>query len=422
MPKSARAILQFCVCVAFVGAGVLAQAGVGASQLPPSVVHQLAKLSPSDGETFESFGTSVAISGDTVVVGINNESAVTQNTAYVFVKPASGWADAVETAQLTPSDGTTGDRFGISVAISGNTIFVGSSHFNQFAAEGAIYVFVEPAGGWASMTETAKLSAGTAFGRIGLQIAAGGNTVISSTVAQGGQVAIWDKPVAGWTNKGPDATLTTSDGANNFGSTLAMSVTGDTILAFGQAQRGLDESLVYVFVRPPTGWRGKNITQTAELITSDGLVNDDLGLSIGISGSTVAAGAPGYNSGTGAVYVYVKPASGWVNMHETAVMVAFGAPFLGESVAVSGSTIVGGSPFANVGGNLQQGAAFVYRKPVSGWTSTSGYNAMLTAADGVELDNFATSVAMSGSTIVVGAPFVSSGSNTQEGAAYVFGQ
>lgn len=103
---------------------------------------QLAKLTASDGAGGDHFGTAVAVSGDTVVVGAVHDNT-SQGSAYVFVKPGGGWATGTETAKLTASDGVAGDQFGIAVAISGATIVVGADHANIGinGDQGAAYVF-----------------------------------------------------------------------------------------------------------------------------------------------------------------------------------------------------------------------------------------------------------------------------------------
>ena len=121
---------------------------------------QQAKLTASDGAENENFGISVAIGGDTVVVGANAHfgTSAVQGSAYVFVKPGSGWANATETAELTASDRAVNDNFGVSVAISGDTVVVGAN--GDDSNRGSAYVFVKPgSGGWANATETAKLTA-----------------------------------------------------------------------------------------------------------------------------------------------------------------------------------------------------------------------------------------------------------------------
>jgi len=101
---------------------VEAQAGISA---------QLAKLTVSDGVAFDYLGWSVAVSGDTVVVGTwlaKIGSNYEQGAAYVFVKPAGGWANLTQTAKLTASDGAALDRLGIAVSVSGNTVVAGEQN------------------------------------------------------------------------------------------------------------------------------------------------------------------------------------------------------------------------------------------------------------------------------------------------------
>jgi hypothetical protein len=125
---------------------------------------QKARLTASgDAQTYHSFGSYLAVSGDTVVVGTLGEEYGPQSynssgTAYVFAKPAGGWSDMTQVAKLTASARAPGenDFFGRFVAISGDIIIVG----NQDDDNGAVYVFVKPTDGWHDMTETAKLNGG----------------------------------------------------------------------------------------------------------------------------------------------------------------------------------------------------------------------------------------------------------------------
>ena len=166
--------------------------------------------------------------------------------------------------------------------------------------------------------------------------------------------------------------------------------------------------------------------QQAELTASDGETGDSLGYSIAISGSTIVAGAPihqvGSNIGEGAAYVFVMPASGWANATQTAELTASNGAArirLGYSIAISGSTIVAGALAQAVGLNTEQGAAYVFVMPASGWTNAT-QTAELTASDGRSNDNLGASVAVSGGTIVASAPNHMVGSNLAQGALYVF--
>ena len=109
------------------------------SKHTPGSLRQLAQLTAPDGGN-GTFGYSIAMSGDTIVVGAPSGHNST-GAAYVYVKPVTGWADMIETAELTASDSYPGLNFGFSVAISGDTIVVGSYGHN------AVYLFTKPQGG-----------------------------------------------------------------------------------------------------------------------------------------------------------------------------------------------------------------------------------------------------------------------------------
>ncbi len=118
------------------------------------------KLTASDGAERDVFGSAVAVSGDTIVVGAVGDDAE-QGSAYVFVKPAIGWANMTEAAKLTASDGAALDWFGYSVAVDGDTIVVGApgGPTGPSTIPGSAYIFIKPPGGWVDMTQTAKLTA-----------------------------------------------------------------------------------------------------------------------------------------------------------------------------------------------------------------------------------------------------------------------
>ena len=111
----------------------------------------------------DQFGISVAIDGVTVVVGAHQLDVSRSGAAYVFTRPSGGWATATETAKLTPGTaGAAGDRFGVSVAVRGGTVVVGAHQHdaNAVTDSGAAYVFTKPeSGGWVSTSTAAKLTA-----------------------------------------------------------------------------------------------------------------------------------------------------------------------------------------------------------------------------------------------------------------------
>src|SRR5262249_16948820 len=129
-------------------------------------VSPVARLTESDGQDgYDIFGNAVAIDGDTVVVADEawGEPESYKGSVYVFVKQPGNRSEVLtQTAKLTASDGVAGDSFGTAVAIHGDTIVVGAPdqglHGPPGKNLGTIYVFVRPAGGWTDMTETAKLT------------------------------------------------------------------------------------------------------------------------------------------------------------------------------------------------------------------------------------------------------------------------
>ena len=401
--------------------------------MPPVTLVQLAELTPSTRATNDWFGISIAISGNTVVVGDFDSNIETYGAVYVYVKPANGWTNMTQVAKLTSSD--NGEGFGTSVAINGNTIVVGAANTSNFNASisgppasspGAAYVFVKPVSGWADMTETAKLTAsdgqpGDAFGD---SVSISGPTIAvgaffatdSSGNSFAGKAYVFTRPSNGWRgNLTETAKLTASDSQllNYMGASIAVS--GNTVVAGSYGHNNF-QGVAYVFVEPSSGWVSN--TQTAELSASDGKGSADFGFSSAISGNTVVLGAPNAAAGKGAAYVFVTPSSGWTNMTQTAELRAPNAiegDSFGQSAAISANRVVIGAPGMTVGSNTGQGAAYLFVKPSSGWKNTVRASE-LTAADGAASDSFGVSIGISGATAAVGAP-----KSSTPGSAYVFG-
>lgn len=306
---------------------------------------------------------------------------------------------------LQPVELTTTDGGGGVIAISGHTIAMGGGAYG-----GHVYVFSEPTSGWANATQTAELSTSESDVEA---VAISGGTIVAGVAGppnvnddRSGVVDVFTEPTGGWTNAIQPAELTASDSYPDDALGASVAISGGTIVA-GAPGHPSDLSgpgAVYVFTEPTAGWT--NATQTAELTASDGATYEDLGASVAISGGTVVAGAPGYMN-RGALYVFNEPVSGWTNATQAAELTAADggrADDLGQSVAISGGAIVAGAPQHMVGQNLQQGAVYVFvERPGSGWTNAT-QTAELTALDGNSGDKFGTWTAISGGSIVVGAP------------------
>jgi hypothetical protein len=399
---------------------------------------QQAKVTASDGASNDLFGTSVAISGNTLVVGARFDDVganENQGSAYVFVKPASGvWANATQTAQLTASDGSASDIFGNSLAIAGDTIVVGAPGDDTGAnsSQGSAYVFAKPGSGWVSATETAKLTAsdGAAGDRLGWSAAISGDTVAlgaDGDDSNRGSAYVFVKPASGWVDGTQTAKLTASDRAavDFFG--MSSAISDDTVVIGAPADDvgpNGNQGSAYVFVKPPSGWG--DATETKKLTSSDGALSDNFGWSVAIAGDDVLVGAPaddvGPNGNQGSAYVFVKPASGWGDATQTAKLTASDGAvndMLGVSAAISGDTAVVGPDGDDVGSNTNQGSAYVFVRPSLGWADNTE-TARLTASDGTAFDVFGRSVSTSGGTVAVGAFGDDVGPTFDQGSAYIF--
>jgi hypothetical protein len=417
-------ILSMTSCLCF---AAFAQRAVG-----PNAWAQLAELTPTNRVSQDWFGVSSAVSGDTVVVGAFDGNIEQTGTAYVYVKPSSGWGNMTQTATLTPSDG--GQGFGDSVAISGDTIIVGAANASnlsprtwvpqtqgpQTQGPGAAYIFVKPASGWTDMTETAKLTAsdgadGDAFG---YNVSISGDTAaVGALFAHSGAGAayVFVKPASGWSKMTQTAELTASD-ATTFDNMGAVAIHGNTVVTGAYGHNNF-MGAAYVFVKPSTGW--KDTTQKAELSSTK--ANEIYGFSVATDGKTAIVGAVGAHLGIGAAYIYVKPMNGWQNTStftaRLSASTTSGVSGLSQGISISCRRIVLGAPGTTVGTNSGQGALLVYREPTTGWKTTSRFAAELTASDGAANDNLGVSAAVNGRTIVGGAT-----KSGPPGEVYVFGK
>jgi hypothetical protein len=174
---------------------------------------------------------------------------------------------------------------------------------------------------------------------------------------------------------------------------------------------------VYVFVQSGTTW-----SQQAELTAGDGQSGDQFGGSVSLNGGTAVIGASnhtgGAGNGQGAAYVFVQSGTTWIEQAELTAGDAAANNQFGGSVSVSGGTVVIGAAGHTVGSNTSQGAAYVFVQSGTTWSQQQE----LTASDGKTSDAFGASVSVSGATAVVGASAHKVGTYLHQGAAYVFVQ
>jgi len=389
---------------------------------------EVTKLTASDAQNDDIFGFSVAISGDTVVVGAYEEDGAGNNrgAAYVFERNQGGADSWGEVTKLTASDGADGDRFGRSVAISGDTVIVGAYTEDGVGSwHGAAYVFERNQGGADSWGEVTKLTAsdGADDDRFGTSVTISGDTVVVGAYYEDGAGSdrgaayVFERNQGGADSWGEVTKLTASDGADDdwFGTSVAIS--GDTVVV-GAFREGGDRGAAYVFERNQGG--ADSWGEVTKLAASDAENGDGFGFSMAISGDTVVVGAieeDGAGSSRGAAYVFVTADGQWKEVAIPRASDAEDDDYFGRSVAISGDTVVVGAAGEDGAGSLS-GAAYVFERNQGG-ADAWGEVAKLAASDGWLYDYFGTSVAISGDTVIVGATG-EDGAGSGRGAAYIF--
>ncbi len=389
--------------------------------IDPTLTQQV-KLLAADASGGGVLGSSVSISGDTVVVGAPGSpigTAFSQGAAYVFVRNGAAWS---QQQKLTASDGAANFSFGWSVSISGETLVVGAIGANVTgSSKGAAYVFVRNGTTWSEQQKLIALDGATGD-EFGTSAAISGETIVvgsyRATIGANlrqGTAYVYVRTGTNWSQQ---QKLIASDGATNdfFGQTLAIS--GDVIVIGAMWARigaNLFQGAAYVFSRSGTTW-----TQQQKLTASDGMAFENFGNSVAISGQTIVVGSKSNNINTnlpgGSAYVFVWTGTIWAEQQELMALDGRIDDFFGTSVAISGDTVVVGEPGLYTGEDLRYGSAYVFVRTGTTWRQQ--YKTIgLDPSPGA---NFASSVAVSGTTILAGAPNDSALGPFSHGAVYVF--
>lgn len=314
------------------------------------------KLTAADGGFREWFGFSVALDGDTLLVGAQYDDIAhqQQGSVYVFTRTGAAWT---QQAKLVASDAEPVDVFGYSVAVSGDTAIVGARYDDAGGktSQGSAYVFTRSDAVW---TERQKLTAASnaEFLEFGYAVDIHGDTAIVGAPGDGGG----GYPVVG---------------------------------------------SISIFVRNPASgvWSSRQ-----HIAAPDGMDNSFFGGSVAVENNTAVVGASndhggGTEYGRGAAYVFARNDSAspaW--MPQQKLQAAGGEPgdSFGISVAVSGDTTIVGADYDAVGSRYEQGSAYVFKRAGAVWTQQKHLN----ASNGKAADHFGYSVGVSGNTIVIGAP------------------
>jgi FG-GAP repeat len=399
-----------------------------------------AELEASDGTGADQFGFSVSISGATAVIGAYHDdigSNSNQGSAYLFRNLDSTAGTATENAKLISSDGAEDDFFGASVSVSATTVLVGAyqndvgSNFDQ----GSVYLFRDVDTVSGTVTENAKLvsSDGAPGDWFGFSVSLSGSNALvgaeqddgpsEGDYAQGSAYFFQNLDSASGTVT-ENAKLVASDGAPGdlFGYSVSLSGTNALVGAPG-SEIGSNSSQGSAYYFQSLDGVSGTVTESAKLIASDGAAGDQFGTAVSLSGTTALVGAfqdtvgPSFAEGSAYLFRNLDSASGTVT--ENAKLVASDRDifnYFGSSVSLSGTTALVGASRNTVGSNSAQGAAYLFQNldTASGIVTE---DVKLFASDGAASDLFGSSVAIDGDQFVVGA-VNGDGAATNSGKAY----
>ena len=371
---------------------------------PEGEVYETQKLYASDGQAEDSFGQSVAIFDDFVLIGAPGEDhfwgpdwAPLIGAAYLYIRDASGvW---VQSRKLTAYDGAIG-QLGTSVAIRGKMAFAGAP------GERAVYVFERNGVGDWPHFQKITIEEGIADDSFGISLAVSGDSLV---VGSAGRAYVFEFSVIKdeWILSDELDSPIADDG---FGLDVAIDVDFALVGALADDFAGSRSGAAYVFERNPDGkWLFHTLLRPGDLAA-----DYEFGHSVGLSGSSAFISASWLGGAGGQAYVYDWTEAA-LNLTTTVVAedrhrsVEFGwSVALQDDIAVSADMYYPES--------VSRGAAYVFVRDSSGaWPKHS----TLRASDAQSGDYLGIDVAISGTTVVVGA-HGDDDRGELAGAAYIF--
>ena len=371
---------------------------------------QMQKIVASDGDSDDNFGTSVAISGDYAVVGAvyDNENATgtgalgDAGSAYVFKRTGASWA---QEQKIVASDRQMQDYFGSSVAISGDYVVVGAllqdynastTAFQQDA--GAAYIFKRTLTTW-SQEQKIVASARIIGDNFGSAVAISGDYVVVgapnedqdaaeiNTLGDAGSAYVFFRTGTSWAQQ---QKIVASDRGTLDAFGWSVSISGDDLI-IGALNEDEDVAGInttansgsaYIFTRTGTSW-----AQQQKIVASDRAANDNFGNSVSISGGYAIVGtlyedenASGTStlSNSGSGYVFSKSGTTWTQNNKIVASDRAADDNFGKSVAISGDYAIVGAPnededAAGVNTLADAGSVYIFKScgTITGTTSVT---------------------------------------------------
>jgi len=356
------------------------------------------KHQASDHSPFANFGNSVAIDGDTAVIGAFRDGGVTESgAAYVFVRKESGW---VEQQKLVPDDLADKDLFGRSVAISGDSILISSLADDDNGIDsGAAYVFVRLGDSWIQQQKLLT-SDGSQGNQAGWSVDLDGDTALIGVWLDddnglfSGSAYVFVRENDVWTEQ---QKLLPADGATQERFGIGVSVSGDTaiISAMVDDAQGAESGSAYIFQRSGQTW-----VEQQKLLPSDGAAGDRSGISVSIDSNLAVIGSwrdDDQGNDSGSVYMYENIAGSWTETQKLIPADGGAGQEFGYSVSISGDTLLVGS-FSDDDQGVTSGSAYIFKRIDGTWIEQQ----KLLPQEVTIGDQFGVSVAVDGLTAISG--------------------
>ncbi len=323
----------------------------------PYYTQQGAKLVGTGEVGSSNQGTSIAIDGDTLVTGgfFDDSQA---GAAWVFTRTDGVWTQ--QGSKLVGTEAVGNARQGNSVAIDGDTLVVGGP--NDDSNAGAAWVFTRTDGVWTQ--QGSKLVGTGAVGAAsqGISVAINGDTIVvggRGDNSNAGATWVFTRTNGTWTQQGSKLVGTGAVGNAQKGGAVA--IYGDTIVVGGAADNS-GRGATWIFTRTGSTW-----TQQGSKLVGTGAVGTTSrqGYSVSVYEDTLISGGTGDNTNSGAVWVFTRTNGTWTQQGSKLVGTdAVGGAFQGTSISIHEDTIVSGGS-EDVSG---LGAAWVFTRTDGVWT------------------------------------------------------
>jgi hypothetical protein len=335
------------------------------------------------------------VDGEYAIVGAPQDSEFGQYTGAAYIFERDGCCSWIQKAKLQLSNPEDYDRFGWSVAISGDVALVSKRGVGL-----AAYIFEKPVEGWQDMNETAKLIYSVGAFTFGVSVDISGQFAIIG-IPDDRSISIYEKYAGGWEDMSATYYYQLS-----FPGALGESVAIEGNYAVAGNTNDISHAgAAYVF---KYDW---NWGHQARITPSDGL-QDWFGQSVDIDGDRIIVGS----HGNAAAYIYVRENETWVEEQKLTPPPG-GSHFASgiECVSIDGQYALVGA-YTNFDSLYNGGSAFSFIRDDMGWS----FSKQIYSSDLNEEDRFGASVSISGPYTIIGAYHKENSLGSEAGAAYIY--